>query len=53
MAIAWNAVEGDICPGWRSEIVVPYFDFFRIVQRGDQELRPHFDPGPLKEAASA
>jgi len=31
--------------------VVPIFDFFRIVDGEIKEIRPYFDPKPLKEAA--
>jgi hypothetical protein len=35
----------------KEEIVVPIFDFFRIVDGQIKELRPYFDPAPLKQAA--
>jgi|SRR5882724_1151949 len=36
-----------------GEVVVPIFDFFRIAGGKITELRPYFDPQPLKEAAAA
>jgi predicted SnoaL-like aldol condensation-catalyzing enzyme len=53
-----HIVDGD-CVGtlWKAtfapkggkEIVVPIFDFFRIVDGRIKELRPYFDPKPLIE----
>jgi ketosteroid isomerase-like protein len=53
-----HIVDGD-CVGtlWKAtfapkrgkEIVVPIFDFFRIVDGRIKELRPYFDPKPLNE----
>ena len=36
-----------------SEVKVPIFDFFRIKDGRIKELRPYFDPKPLKEATAA
>ena len=57
-----HVVDGD-CVGtlWKAtfapaggrEVAVPIFDFFRIVDGEIKELRPYFDPKPLKEAAAA
>jgi len=44
----WKAT---FVPPGGDEIVVPIFDFFRIVNGEIKELRPYFDPKPLKEAA--
>jgi ketosteroid isomerase-like protein len=55
-----HIVDGD-CVGtlWKAtfaskdgtDIVVPIFDFFRIVDGHIKELRPYFDPQPLKGLA--
>jgi ketosteroid isomerase-like protein len=57
-----HVVEGD-CVGtlWKAtfalaggrQVVVPIFDFFRIENGKIRELRPYFDPAPLKQAAAA
>ena len=36
---------------FRAGVVVPIFDFFRIADGKIKELRPYFDPKPLREAA--
>jgi predicted SnoaL-like aldol condensation-catalyzing enzyme len=38
-------------PGGR-QVVVPIFDFFRIENGKIKELRPYFDPEPLKRAVA-
>jgi ketosteroid isomerase-like protein len=55
-----HVVDGD-CVGtlWKAtfalsggrQVVVPIFDFFRIENGKIKELRPYFDPEPLKQAA--
>ena len=40
-------------PPGGGEIVVPIFDFFRIVNGEIKELRPYFDPKPLRNAAQS
>ena len=44
----WKAT---FAPPGGSEVVVPIFDFFRIVNGEIRELRPYFDPKPLRTAA--
>jgi predicted SnoaL-like aldol condensation-catalyzing enzyme len=56
-----HVVDGD-CVGtlWKAtfalsggrQVVVPIFDFFRIEDGKIKELRPYFDPEPLKQAAA-
>jgi predicted SnoaL-like aldol condensation-catalyzing enzyme len=56
-----HVVDGD-CVGtlWKAtfalsggrQVVVPIFDFFRIENGKIKELRPYFDPEPLKQAAA-
>lgn len=46
----WKAT---FAPAGATEVVVPIFDFFRIENGKIRELRPYFDPKPLKEAAAA
>ena len=50
VATLWKAT---FAPAGRSEVVVPIFDFFRIADGKIKELRPYFDPKPLKEAVAA
>jgi predicted SnoaL-like aldol condensation-catalyzing enzyme len=47
VATLWNATFA--LPG-NKRAVVPIFDFFRIVDGEIKEIRPYFDPKPLKEA---
>ena len=44
----WKAT---FVPPGGDEIVIPIFDFFRIVNGEIKELRAYFDPKPLKDAA--
>jgi predicted ester cyclase len=55
-----HIVEGDyVGTLWRAtfslpndrEVVIPIFDFFRVSEGVIKEIRPYFDPKPLKEAA--
>jgi ketosteroid isomerase-like protein len=50
VATLWKAT---FAPAGRREVDVPIFDFFRIVDGELKELRPYFDPKPLKEALAA
>ena len=50
VATLWKAT---FAPAGAGEVVVPIFDFFRIVNGSIRELRPYFDPKPLKETALA
>ena len=34
-----------------GDIIVPIFDFFRVKNGLIKEVRPYFDPQPLKEVA--
>jgi limonene-1,2-epoxide hydrolase len=43
----WKAT---FAPASGGEVVVPIFDFFRIVDGEIKELRPYFDPKPLSNA---
>jgi limonene-1,2-epoxide hydrolase len=45
VATLWKAT---FAPKGRPEIVVPIFDYFRVVDGKIKELRPYFDPQPLK-----
>jgi ketosteroid isomerase-like protein len=47
VATLWTAT---ITPASGGELVVPIFDFFRIVDGQIKELRPYFDPQPLQAA---
>jgi ketosteroid isomerase-like protein len=49
VATLWKAT---FAPAGGREVVVPIFDFFRIVDGKIKELRPYFDPTPLKEAVA-
>src|SRR5256885_6607111 len=48
VATLWKATIG--LPTGR-EAVVPIFDFFRVSGGEIKEIRPYFDPKPLKDAA--
>jgi len=48
VATLWKATF--MLPG-NKQAVVPIFDFFRVVDGEIKEIRPYFDPKPLKEAA--
>ena len=48
VATLWKATF--MLPG-NKQVVVPIFDFFRVVDSEIKEIRPYFDPKPLKEAA--
>jgi len=48
VATLWKATF--MLPG-NKRAVVPIFDFFRVVDGEIKEIRPYFDPKPLKEAA--
>ena len=50
VATLWKAT---FAPAGRHEVVVPIFDFFRITDGKIAELRPYFDPKPLKAAVAA
>jgi ketosteroid isomerase-like protein len=50
VATLWTATFEPV--GGR-EVVVPIFDFFRIADGKIRELRPYFDPKPLREAVAA
>ncbi len=47
VATLWKAT---FAPPGREEIVVPIFDFFRVQDGAIKEIRPYFDPKPLKDA---
>jgi ketosteroid isomerase-like protein len=48
VATLWKATFA--LPGGK-EAVVPIFDFFRVIDGKIKEVRPYFDPKPLKDAA--
>src|SRR5262249_27857931 len=48
VATLWKATF--MLPG-NKQAVMPIFDFFRVVDGEIKEIRPYFDPKPLKEAA--
>ena len=48
VATLWKATF--LLPG-HKRAVVPIFDFFRVVDGEIKEIRPYFDPKPLKAAA--
>jgi len=48
VATLWKATF--MLPG-NKQAVVPIFDFFRVVDGEIKEIRPYFDPTPLKAAA--
>jgi ketosteroid isomerase-like protein len=48
VATLWTATFG--LPGGK-EVDVPIFDFFRVEKGLIKEIRPYFDPTPLKGAA--
>lgn len=48
VATLWTAT---FAPIGGDEVVVPIFDFFRVPDGQIKEIRPYFDPGPLKAAA--
>jgi len=48
VATLWKA---SFSPAGGRNVVVPIFDFFRIVDGKIKELRPYFDPKPLNDAA--
>jgi limonene-1,2-epoxide hydrolase len=48
VATLWRATF--VPTNGKEQIVVPIFDFFRIVDGQIKELRPYFDPELLKEA---
>jgi limonene-1,2-epoxide hydrolase len=56
-----HIVEGDtVATLWTAtfrlpdrDVVVPIFDFFRVTEGLIHEIRPYFDPQPLKAAMAA
>ncbi|WP_291693885.1 nuclear transport factor 2 family protein [Bradyrhizobium sp.] len=48
VATLWTAT---FAPPGKPQVVVPIFDFFRIENGKIKELRPYFDPQPLKQLA--
>jgi predicted SnoaL-like aldol condensation-catalyzing enzyme len=48
VATLWKATFA--LPGGK-EVDVPIFDFFRVEKGLIKEIRPYFDPSPIKDAA--